>query len=305
MTRSPSLAAVSLVALLTAAALAGCGGSDVLAPPDGANCTVGSIAPGDSVKGEVSAASCAGFSDMNYETILFQSWTLHARKNKAYVVRLRHVENADSADNWKGDLYAYTRNDAGDAEWATGWWESFGLANANGGGNEELLLATDRDRTYSLRVQVNSAANAGANTLSVEECALHPLPGPAQSVAGVDLASACVSLGVGAEPYRLAFFSFPADTFHTYHALATRTAGEGTLWAHVSGPDDDVGCYTDNCTWSTYLSGVTDVDLNLSDAITRAGRQTFALAVRADSSATVSASYTETAKAASVGRQER
>ena len=280
-------------ALLSTAVLAACSGNDVLGPPDGTACTVGSIAPGDSVKGEVTGSSCQMWSDMNYENVWAQSWTLQAKKNTAYVVRLRHVQNAAAADNWRGDLYSYARNAQGDAVWATGWWSNFGSSNGNGGQNEEMFLTTDADRAISLRVQVSALADTGAYTLSVESCALHPIPDGAD-LTGIDVTTGCHVLSYAAPALRMSFFSFFADTLHTYHAIATATAGTGTLYGKVAGTDLDVGCYTEGCTWSTAVTGVTGFDLDLSSDISVPGRQTLLVGVNADSTATVTVSTTST-----------
>src|ERR1041385_1111139 len=150
--------------LLATTVLAGCGGSDVLGPPDAPACTVGTIAAGDSVSGNVSASSCMLWSDYNYGVTRAASWTLHAEKNTAYIVRLRHQEDAHAFDNWSGDLVLYGRNAHGDPEFETGWWNSFGAVNGNGGENEEMMLATDRDQTWSIRVEAASPADTGAHT---------------------------------------------------------------------------------------------------------------------------------------------
>lgn len=289
--------AVVLSAALLAAA---CSGDTIFGPPDGAACTRGTIAPGDSVSGELTATSCQTFSDMNYENIWFESWTLEAQAHTAYVVRVNHVPNADSVDNWSGDLYAYQRNAKGDVEWATGWWGNFGTSNGNGGENEELYLATTTAHTISLRVQVSDTADVGAYTLTVESCPDRALTA-GDSLTGVDLAATgCLSLGYGGpRPVRFGFFSFPADSLHTYQLTGTRTAGNGTLFAHLSGPDLDIGCYISDCTWSYYFEGDSSFTLNTAsdmyDAIYYPGTETLMVGVDADSSATVTTGLTSAA----------
>ena len=293
MTDARPPAALFGAALIALATLSACGSSDVLAPPDGTTCTRGAIAPGDSVKGEVTAASCVMFSDRNNEWVHAESWTLDAKQNTAYVVRLRHVENAAALDNWKGDLFAYARNPQGDPVFGTGRWSTFGANNGNGGKNEELFIATDVARTLSLRVQISALADTGAYTLSVASCPLHAIPS-GTGLTGIDVTTGCTSFSYAAAPIRLSFFSFPADTFHTYHALGSRTAGNGTISGKVSGPDLDVGCWTGPCTWSSDTAGGTGFDLDLAGVIFTPGRQTLLVGVAADSTATVSVSTTAT-----------
>lgn len=290
----PLRAAWSSAALLSLGLVAACSGNDVLGPPDGTACTVGTIAPGDSAKQEITGASCAGFSDYAYANIWFQSWTLHARKNTAYVVRLRHVENAAAADNINADLYAYARNPAGDPVFATGWWNSFGASNANSGANEEMYLVGDKDRDYSIRVQIYDQADTGAYTLSVVSCPMQALT-VGTPIAGIDLAaSTCTSNAFygGATVRKLTFLGFQADSFHTYNAMDSVTAGAGTLYGVVTGPDMDVGCYTDNCTYATSTYGVPNFNFGVN--IGYGGLHTFMAAVNADSAATVTAEVTST-----------
>ena len=280
--------AVVLSAALLAAA---CSGNDVLAPPDGTACTLGSIAPGDSVKGELKASSCQTFSDMGYENVWFQSWTLQAKAHTAYVVRLNHVVNADSIDNWAGDLYAYQRNDHGDAEWATGWYNQVGSTNGNGGYNEELYLATTAARTISLRVQVNDTANVGAYTLTVTSCPYVTIdPSVSDSIASLDMTKGCLVQGWSTRPTRFSFIGFPADSLHDYLLHGSILTGGGTAFAHISGPDLDLGCYIDSCTWSHDVSGAPTFSLNTTtDYYNRPfypALQTLMLGVDADSAGT-------------------
>lgn len=276
--------------LLATAVLAGCGGSDVLGPPDAPACTVGTIAAGDSVSGNVSASSCMLWSDYNYGVTRAASWTLHAEKNTAYIVRLRHQEDAHAYDDWKGDLVLYGRNAHGDPEFETGWWESFGGSNVNGGQNEEMMLATDRDQTWSIRVESASPADTGAYTLSVEKCPLHPIT-TADGATGVDLTTGCHSLTFQAAPTRIAFFSYAGDTVSTFNVTSTRTAGAAFQYGQITGPDNDVSNWTD----FSYSQSIPAADTSMSSGDYTPngdGRQTFWVGVNADSAATISVALT-------------
>ena len=284
-----------LGALLSTAVLAACGGNDVVGPPDGTACTVGSIAPGDSVKGELTSMSCATFSDYENSSIWAQSWTLHAKQGTAYVVRLRHVQDAAATDNINADLYAYSRNIQGDPVLATGWWNSFGATNGNGGANEEMYLVGDKDRDYSIRVQIYALADTGAYTLSVVSCPTHALT-PGTPLTGVDLsASSCSSNALfdGATIRTMTFFGFQGDSLHTIHVTDTITAGTATMYGVVTGPDMDVGCYTEFCTYAPSSNGVTAFDLVPS--VEGAGLQTLMVGINADSSATATVGVTSVA----------
>lgn len=296
MTRSTVRLAWFAAIALSTAALASCGGDDTLGPPDGTACTAGSIAPGDSVKGAVTSSSCAMFSDYEYEAIWAESWTLHAAKGTAYVVRLRHIADGGMPDNINADLYAYGRNDAGDVAFATGWWSSFAPSNGNGGSNEEIFLVGDKARDYSIRVQIYDLADTGAYTLSVESCPIRTLTA-GTPLTGVDLSTGCVANAYyGGGMRHLNFFGFVADSFHSYNAIAARTAGTAKLTGTVSGPDMDVGCYTDNCTWATSTTGLDS--MNLAVDIGYGGWHTFIASANADSAATVTALLTSSVLAA-------
>lgn len=283
--RRLSSTAVLGLALIAAA----CSGDDILGPPDAAACTAGTIAAGDSVSGNVSTSSCTLWSDYNYVETRAQSWTLHAQKNTAYIVRLRHQEDAHAFDNWKGDLVLYGRNAHGDPEFETGWWLNFGVANANGGVNEEMMLATDRDQTWSIRVESASTADTGAYTLSVEKCPLRPITTDSGAT-GVDVATGCHSLTFAGGNKRIAFFSYPGDTLSSFKVTSTRTAGSAFQYGEITGPDNDVSNWTDY-SFSTSFSGDTTMT---STTYTPAapGRQTLWIGIDADSAATVDVGVT-------------
>lgn len=277
------------VALGAAFLLAACNGDNILGPPDAPACTAGTIAAGDSVSGNVSTSSCQLWSDEYSVVTSAESWTFHAQKNTAYIVRLRHQEDAHGFDNWDGDLVLYGRNAEGDPQFETGWWSDFGAQNGNGGYNEEMMLATDRDQTWSIRVESYSTADTGAYTLSVEQCPLHTLS-PAASVTGVDLATGCYSLTFQSAPTRIAFFSYAGDTLSTFNVTSTRTAGAAFQHGQITGPDNDVSNWTE-FSYSQPLSGDTTMSSgNYTPNAT--GRQTFWVGANADSAATVSVALT-------------
>lgn len=293
MIRSTARLAWLAVAALSTAALAACGGDDVLGPPDGAGCTAGSIAPGDSVTGAVTSSSCEAFDVSTYNLTYAESWTLHMAKNTAYVVRLRHEASADVADNWEGDLQVYARNAQGDVNFLTGWWDSFGSANGNGGENEELFLASPTDRTVSLRVSATSKADTGAYSLVVHSCPMVALSAPADTVS-IDLSAGCEALTIDALPTRLSFWTFRADSAVQDTTKIDRTAGTGSFSARVASPAFDLNNWTDDHTSANAGFG-TSATLTLTPTVP--GPVAGWIAVRSDSAATVSLSIGATAPA--------
>jgi hypothetical protein len=285
MMRSPFRAAWLSAALLTTAALTACGGDDVLAPPDGTACTVGTVAPGDSLNGQIKASSCSVWSDYNNDQTLAESWTLHAKAHTGYVVRVYHREDDSTFDNWQGDVWLYARNAAGDAEFATGWWNGFGSTNGNGGENEELLFAADKDRTVSIRVEANSPSDTGAYTIVVESCAAPAVTIQAVSAA-VQVENSCEMLsansGTGGH---VAFWTFPNDTLFGASVTFTRTAGTSGFIPYVTGEGLDFGCYSNFCTDVTVVDTAGPATLNPSLDLT--GYYTAWATVKSDSSATL------------------
>ena len=240
-----SIAAWGLAALcvLTVAA---CGGDDLLAPPDGTACTVGSIAPGDSADGQIAGSSCKVWSDYNYKRTVAESWTLNAKAHTAYVVRVYHRADTAGFDNWQGDVWLYARNAAGDAEWAGGWYSSFGANNANGGQNEELVFASAKAQTVSIRVEANTPADTGLYTIVVEACAAPALQDGVTSAA-VAVDSACTMLSNAAGSH-VAFWTFTGDTLNGNSVTFTRTAGTELFGSHITGEGLDFACYSNSCT---------------------------------------------------------
>lgn len=294
MTRSTVRLAWLAAVALSATALASCGGDDVLGPPDGAACTAGSIAAGDSVTGAVTSKSCEVFDIETYNLTSAESWTLHMAKNTAYVVRLRHQALGAVPDNWEGDLQVYGRNAQGDINFLTGWWDSFGTTNPNGGQNEELYLVSPTDRTVSLRVSATSKADTGAYSLVVRSCPLVALTAPADTTT-IDLSLGCESLAMDALPTRLSFWTFSADSSVQDTTKIDRTAGTGTFLSRVASPAFDVNNWTDDHT-SDNIGFATTATLTLTPNVP--GPVAGWLAVRSDSAATVSLSIGATAPAA-------
>ncbi len=287
-------AAWSCAALLTTAVLAACSGNDVLGPPDGTACTVGTIAPGDSVNGNVRGSSCQVFSEWTYAITSAQSWTLNAKKGTVYILRLRHQQDASANDHWKGDLTAYGRNPQGDATFVTGWWGSFGTNNGNGGKNEEMFIPADRDRTLSIRVVSTTLADTGAYSLVVSTCAMTPLADTTDH-AGVDLSTGCPTFGVDALPTKTSFFTIRADSAVRDTVNVTRTAGTGYIRADFYGTDMDVNCWNSDCT-GTSSSWTTATTLTAVPSLP--GMMTLMTSVHADSAATVTVNTRPTPLAA-------
>ena len=55
--RSSIRVACAIAGILATAAVVACS-DDILAPPDGSACTVGTVAPGDSIDGQLTLSSC-------------------------------------------------------------------------------------------------------------------------------------------------------------------------------------------------------------------------------------------------------
>lgn len=282
--RRPASVRIALLTLLLALAPLACDGDTVLSAPDGLACTRGGVAPGDTVSGEVTAESCVLYSSyFNWEARA-ESWTLHAKANTAYVVRVRPA--AGDAD-FAAELVAYARSAQGDAMYATSG--AFVIGPAARG--REMLLVTDRDRTMSLRVEVPGYYDSfGRYELEVESCPVVMMKGgdAEEERTGIDVRDGCLSLGYDARhESRVRFVTFPADRHADVQISAERTAGNGPLLLRLLGPDLDIAQTTDGSIW--YNAPLDQIAYSFEPTIPRAGRYTMTVGIHRDSTAIVRA----------------
>jgi len=284
MKRSFTRLAWFTAAALSTTILVACG-EDLLAPPDGTACTVGTIAPGDSLTGNVSGSSCAVFSDYNYVETVAESWTLHAKAHTAYVVRVYHLEDTAAFDNWDGDVWLYGRNAAGDAAWAGGWWGSFGAVNANNGQHRELIFTSAKDQVVSIRVEASEIADTGHYAIQVESCpAMALADGEETDSVSVELSCTTKTMWGSGVDAHVAFWTFQADTLSAPELTFTRTSGEAFFKGWITGEGLDFGCWGSECTWEEYGPGAGP--WIRSPSIYLSGEQSAAVVVHADSVAT-------------------
>ena len=148
-----------------------------------------------------------------------------------------------------------------------------------------MLFASEKDQTVSIRVETATEADTGAYTIVVESCASTPLADSVTSAA-VAVDSACKMLstygGVGGH---VAFWTFAGDSLSDHHVTFTRTSGTGAFRPYISGPDNDVGCWSDDCTWNN--PGPTVGPTTLTPTITLNGVHHALAMVGGDSTATV------------------
>jgi hypothetical protein len=258
MTRSSWRPAALTALALSTCLLAACSGDDVLAPPDGVGCTAGTVSPGDSVKGAVTSTSCEVFDVSNYRLTYAESWTLNVKKGTAYVIRVRHESAPEMADNIDYDLHVFGRNAHGDATFLTGWWDSFGNNNGNGGQNQELFFTATSDRALSLRISADTKADTGAYSLTVHSCPLVFLTAPKDTVE-VDLSKGCEALSLDFAQLKASFFAFQTDSSVQDTTWITRVAGDAYFVSHTATPGYDVNCWNSDCTsinnsWATAIT---------------------------------------------------
>ena len=297
MTRSHLRTAALAAAALTTSVLAACGGSDVLGPPDGTACTVGSIAPGDSVTGTVGAANCVVFDPDNYVTTNAASWTLAVKKDQAYVIRMYHDSTA-AGDNLDARLQAVGRGVHGEAAVITSDGSTFGAMNGNGGSNREMFLVGDRDRTISIRVLSKTLADSGAYALTVLSCPVTVLADTTTHT-GIDLSTGCMTLSYAGFPARIRFVTFPSDSQVPTNVQFRRTAGAAFFGSGMAGPTPDIVCWNGDCNAD---SAPFDTLATLTTTFDYPGRMAAWALVHADSAATVSVAAGFTAPAPAAGR---
>ncbi len=238
-------AALSLVALGTL--VAACSDSGGLAPPDGSRCTAGSLAVGDTVRGEVTAESCLMWMDYDFEERHAESWTLRTAKDKVYIVRMVPVAAPGGANTLDGVIYLYGRNASGDPVFLTSRSAAYGAPNVSGGLHQEMIVPSRQPMTLSVRVASNDFGDAGSYTLSVMECPLLTVNVGTTSAA-VAIDGSCSTYAFGTlDPSPAAFFSFDGEAGATFNVTGTRTAGTSNFGVSLRGPGVDFGCWLPDC----------------------------------------------------------
>ncbi|HKS07671.1 MAG TPA: hypothetical protein VJR92_15320 [Gemmatimonadaceae bacterium] len=272
---APLYRSATLTALALAVFSASCGDDESLGAPDAKSCTRGSLSVDRTVEGKVDAESCVLWDDYNYDLYPAESWTFQTSANKAYIVRLVPIEDDEAVNNFNGEMEVYARNDEGDAYYATGYWDTYGVANGNGGVSQELVFTSRKSERVSIRVNAYSAADTGAYELTVISCPMPHIAAGATSAA-VEFNADCALESEGVTPPTpVAFFNFDANIDDDIDVTATRTAGTSTMRFRVRGPDLDFGCYTASCTSISSATGVGP--LTLSPNFDRSGNFTVAV----------------------------
>lgn len=256
--RSSIRTACAVAGILAVAVIGACS-DDILAPPDGTACTVGTIASGDSVEASLGSKNCTVWSDYNDVQTTATSWTLNAKAHTAYVVRVYHRADTAAFDNWNGDMFIYARNAAGDAAWAGRWYGEFGSDNGNGGENLELVFASEKAQTVSIRIEADTPADTGLYTIVVESCAAPALQAGVTS-APVAVDSSCTMLSNAAGRHA-AFWTFTGDTLNGNSVTFTRTAGTELIGTYVSGEGLEFYCESSQCTTESVQDSVGPVTI--------------------------------------------
>jgi hypothetical protein len=193
----------------------------------------------------VTSTSCEAFDAITYSLTSAESWTLHAKKGVAYVIRVRHQSGPGLTDALDALIQIYGRDAQGDMNFLTARWDTFGADNGNGGSNEEMFFATGVDRTVSIRVSADTKADTGAYSLIVQSCPMATLDGPVDSVT-IDLTHGCRALTLDAQETKASFFSFVADSSVEDTTVITRTDGAASFLSHAASPRFDVNCITND-----------------------------------------------------------
>jgi hypothetical protein len=221
------------------AVLAACTEKSILAPPDGARCTVGTIAPAlgklDTLASETSAGRCERFSHAYRSMFPTESWTLRLEPASAYVIRLEPVEVTPGVFRFSGALAAYTRNAQGDPVIASLGLLAFEGQQVVG----ELLVASDSARELSLRVESLGLQGVGPYRLIVQRCPLTIVPLDS-IVRGVRSNDGCLSRHTHSGARRLTFFATPIASPREVEFHAERASGTASLRARVAGPALDL-----------------------------------------------------------------
>lgn len=233
----------------------GCGGDELIGPPDSVACTRGDATIGAPMPGEIGLRSCLLFNDYLGVTSPAESWTLRTEPQTAYIVRMIPVANAQGVNALSGALHLYARTDDGDPYYATRAWGPYGAANANGGRASELVFTSRRAETVSLRVQAQQLADTGTYRLEITTCPLVEVTRGAEAAAA-EFSEPCALLSTPTPTaVRAAFFSFDAAPVSSVGVKVTRTGGDADLQMLVRGPDLDFRCVASGCSATASPSG--------------------------------------------------
>ena len=170
-----------------------------------------------------------------------------------------HRADTAAFDNWLGDVYVYDRNAAGDAAWAGAEIGSFGSANGNSGYSRELVFASAKTQTVSIRIEASSPADTGLYTIVVESCGA-PALSDAVASAPVAVENSCTMLNNNVGGH-VAFWTFTGDTLNGNSVTFTRTSGNGLFYSVVSGEGLDFDCYSSQCTYDEVADSIGPVTI--------------------------------------------
>jgi len=263
-------------------------GDEPLISPDEAGCTRGTIAVGRPEAGRVDDASCIAISVRDSSLVLTESWTLHAERGRAYIVRMNPLgEYAEL------DLVAVTRDATGAPALATAHAHAYSEPGEpeDDMPSQEMLLASYRDQDVALRLESPAYDNYSTwnnYTISVMSCPIRDLPS-AGEVGGIALIDGCLSYSFGFNGFeaKVTFLGFKGRAGRSYEAQAQSETSAGPMFGLVAGPDLDV---TADLPGSIrYGVGPSEV-LNRVIPIERDGRYTFMVSADRETDLVVQAS---------------
>ena len=230
------LAALGLAALVLTSA---CGDDSILEPTFGAGCLRGSIAPGETVTGSLSSASCR----MTYhfyvsDVIPYESWSVHLEAGQAYMFTEQQIPDPaqDGLNGVDATLTLYGKDAQGrSVPLAVSDDEAEGVD----GHDSEFWFVAPKTGDYILVAGAYDWNDFGGYRLTVRSCPVLGVIDTAGTYTFPSPTSSCIRHGHtdASGPLTYAFLSVKADTFETISVAIDHDAS--TAYYEIGGPDFD------------------------------------------------------------------
>ena len=245
-----------LLALAALAALVGCSGDKLLGPPDAPACTRGGLVAGQTVTGTLSRSSCPVFSEWEFQSEYYESWTMPVQAGHAYLLHLVPDTTA-AGDSTNANILLYSRNAVNDPVMVTAsTYYDNALLNTNGMRAQVIFFVAPENAAVSVRVETGGqpadTLELGGYALTATECAAAPiLTNDSATATASYTASACV-LHRTTDSVRMFFYPFQGILNHQYSASLISDSGTASLEVNVAGPSWDAQCEVrDDCDWES------------------------------------------------------
>lgn len=233
-TMNSRLTALGLAALAFTTA---CGGDTILEPTFGAGCLKGSIAPGESVEGSLSPASCRmTYQFYTQDVTPYESWAVHLDAGKAYMFYEQQIPDQDGVNDVDATLTLWGKD-------AEGHSIPLAVSDDDGGGvdghDSEFWFVAPKSGDFVLVAGAYDYQDFGGYRLSMRSCPVLGVLDTAGTYEFPSPSSTCVrhNNSTAGVPMTYSFLSVKADSFETIDVSIAHSAS--TAYYELFGPDFD------------------------------------------------------------------